>query len=122
MNVEKQKTQNGVLYYSGCEDWILQYGVDMLISSELKKYLIDFAPLGDRLRILTTHRVTNIIQAYAPTGDKSDEEMKEFYCALENTLYINRGEINMFLRNFNTKIGKGRHCKRRASKIFLRRI
>lgn len=32
------------------------------------------------LRILTVHRVMNIMQADGPTGNKSDEEVEEFLC------------------------------------------
>lgn len=41
----------------------------------------------------------NIIQVYTPTGDKSDEEMQEFYYALKKALNITkRGEITIIMR------------------------
>lgn len=76
----RHRTENGILYYSGGDDPKHQYGVAILISSELEKSVIDFIPLGDRvmlLRLLTTHRVMNVILAYAPTGDKPDEAVEK---------------------------------------------
>ncbi|XP_060527005.1 craniofacial development protein 2-like [Cylas formicarius] len=105
------RTKNGVLYYSGGGDPKHQYGVAVFISSELEKSVIDFIPLGERvmlLRLLTTHRVMNVVQAYAPTGDKSDEVVEDFYSTLEEAMKITKqGELIIVLGDFNAKIGKG---------------
>lgn len=41
------KTQNSVMCYPGGDDTEYQYGVPMLISSELEVSISDFVPLGD---------------------------------------------------------------------------
>lgn len=99
------RSPKSVLYYSGGVDPNRQYGVTILIFPELEKSIIDFVPLGDRvmfLRLLTTHRVLNVIQAYVPTSDKPDEAVEEFYSTLEYALNLTKeGEIAMVLSDFN---------------------
>lgn len=49
----------------------------------------------------------NIIQAYAPTCDKSDDMIEEFYSDLEKAMCLTKkGEITIVLGDFNAKIGK----------------
>lgn len=106
----RHRTQNGVLYFSGGDDPKHQYGVGVLISSELERSVIDFITFGDRvilLKLLTSHRTMNIIQAYAPTCDKSDDMIEEFYSDLEKAMCLTKkGEITIVLGDFNAKIGK----------------
>lgn len=92
----------------GGDDPKQAYSVAILICYKLQKLVLDFNPLGQRvmfLRILTTHRVINVIEAYAPTTDKADEN-EEFYLTLEVAMNITmKGEMTLW--DFNGKIGEG---------------
>lgn len=103
------KTKHGVIYYSGGNDPEHRYGVAIIITSELERSVTDFIPLGDRVMLLklnTSHRVMNIIQAYAPTNDKTDDMVEESYGNLEEALRLTKnGEITVILGDFNAKIG-----------------
>ena len=48
----------------------------------------------------------NIIQAYAPTSDHSDEEVEEFYESIQNVMkHTKSGEINIVMGDWNAKVG-----------------
>lgn len=72
---------------------------------------MEFIPFNDRamlLKLQTTHRTLNVIQIYAPTNDKSDAEVEDFYSTLEEAMKLTKkGEINMVIGDFNAKIGSG---------------
>lgn len=51
----------------------------------------------------------NIIQAYALTADKSNEEIKDFYRQPEGVFRLAKtNEIKIILGDFNAKVGEGR--------------
>ncbi|XP_030765278.1 craniofacial development protein 2-like [Sitophilus oryzae] len=108
----KQATNNGVIYYSGGTDTFHQYGTAILVSKDIDRSVMEFIPFNDRVMLLklqTTHRTLNIIQVYAPTNDKSDAEVEDFYSTLEEAMKLTKkGEINMVMGDFNAKIGSGR--------------
>ncbi|XP_044750612.1 uncharacterized protein LOC123310952 [Coccinella septempunctata] len=107
----KQKTKGGYIYYSGGTDPKHQYGTAIMVSNRIAQSVIDFIPLNDRTafwKLRTTHRDMNIVQVYAPTNDKSDQETEEFYSAIDEILRLTkRGEITMVIGDFNAKIGCG---------------
>lgn len=60
------------------------------------------------LRFLTTHKVMNVIQEYAPTSDKPNEEVEEFYFALEAAMDVTKKEkITIIFGHLYLNIGKG---------------
>lgn len=73
---------------------------------------MDCIPFGDRvilLKLATTYRTMTVIQAYAPTGDKSDDDIEGFYSTLDEASNLTKkGEITVVLGDFNAKIGKGK--------------
>ncbi|XP_055380706.1 uncharacterized protein LOC129611541 [Condylostylus longicornis] len=49
----------------------------------------------------------NIIQTYAPTADKTDEDVESFYNEVEELMKMTKKhEINIIMGDFNAKIGK----------------
>lgn len=110
-NSGKQKTKDGYIYYSGGNDPGHQYGTAILVSDRIARSVTDFVPLNDRiilLKIRTTHRILNIVQIYAPTNEKSDQVIEEFYNKIEEIMRLTRrGEITMVIGDFNAKIGCG---------------
>lgn len=58
------------------------------------------------LQLQTTHRKMNIIQIYAPTNDKTEAEIEEFYTILDEAMKLTmKGKITM--GTFNSKLGRG---------------
>lgn len=50
----------------------------------------------------------NIIQVYAPTNDKKEDEVKKFYITLDEAMKLTKkGEITMVMGDFNSKLGHG---------------
>ncbi|KAL3281989.1 hypothetical protein HHI36_005192 [Cryptolaemus montrouzieri] len=66
-----------------------RYVVAVLVSSEVAKSVIDFAPLEDRVMLLklqTSHSILNIIQMYAPTNNKPEEAFTAVWLKLSKPL------------------------------------
>lgn len=107
----QHRTDRGTIYFSEGTDNNLRYGVAIHLTTETAKSVIDFIPLSDRAMIIklqTTHRVMNIIQVYAPTGDKQDEDVEIFYDSLDEAISLTKkGEITIVMGDFNAKIGRG---------------
>ncbi|XP_071578112.1 craniofacial development protein 2-like [Temnothorax nylanderi] len=106
-----QKTSNGVIYYSGGLDTNHRYGTAILVNNVVAESVAEFIPLNDRvmmLKLQTEHRALNVIQVYAPTNDKTDAEMEEFYSKIEEAMRLTkRGELTMVIGDFNAKVGSG---------------
>lgn len=56
--------------------------------------------------------VTNIIQMYEPTSDRSEQEVEEFYSQIKNLIKkLPKQELLIRIGDFNTKVGKGQEGK-----------
>ena len=108
----KRNINNHVVYYSGNEDKNHRNGVGIIITKNIEGSVINFVPFSDRLMLLQLKGNPiniNLIQAYAPTADKSEIEIERFYEDLKELLKITKsGEVTIILGDFNAKIGKGR--------------
>ncbi|XP_071576849.1 uncharacterized protein [Temnothorax nylanderi] len=106
-----QKTSNGVIYYSGGSATNHRYGTAILVNNIVAESVAEFIPLNDRvmmLKLQTSHRALNVIQVYAPTNDKTDAEMEDFYSKIEEAMRLTkRGELTMVIGDFNAKVGSG---------------
>ncbi|XP_050513133.1 uncharacterized protein LOC126888800 [Diabrotica virgifera virgifera] len=52
---------------------------------------------------------TNIIQIYAPTSEKPEEDIEEFYALVQKALkYTKKNELTIIMGDFNAKVGKNR--------------
>jgi len=50
----------------------------------------------------------NIIQIYAPTNEKTEAKIEEFYNTLDETMKITKkNEITVVMGDFNAKLGHG---------------
>lgn len=83
----------------------------MLLTDKVSQSVKDFVPMNDRIMMMkleTTHRIMNIIQTYAPTKDRPDDEIEQFYRNLEEIMRTTKkGEIITVLGDLNAKIGEG---------------
>ncbi|XP_050497514.1 craniofacial development protein 2-like [Diabrotica virgifera virgifera] len=108
-------TNNGMIYFSGNNDPHHRYGVAIVVSKKMMQSVINFTPVSDRVIFLQLHTKTvnlNIIQVYAPTAEKSDEEVEEFYKQINHVLKsIKARDVTIILGDFNSKIGEGKSGK-----------
>jgi exonuclease III len=86
-----------------------EYGVGLILSKGLKKSLIEWTAVSERLntaRLFTPLRKLTIVQCYAPTNEATIEEKEAFYGLLEATLHlIRQSDITIMMGDFNAKIG-----------------
>lgn len=107
----KLKTNHGMIYFSGGNDANHRYGVAVIVAANINHAVADFVPINDRVMLLklkTNRGMLNIIQVYAPTLDKEDEEIEQFYADVEEAIQlVKRGEITIIMGDFNAKIKQG---------------
>jgi hypothetical protein len=99
-----------LLLYSGCAMGEKhEYGVGLILSKSLKKSLIEWKAVSERLliaRLKTRLRKLTIVQCYALTNEATMEEKEAFYGLLETTLHqIRQSDITIMMGDFNAKIG-----------------
>ncbi|XP_060520784.1 craniofacial development protein 2-like [Cylas formicarius] len=106
------KSGGKVFYYSGDNANRNQHGVGILMNENLQKSMKCFVPISERValvQILGKPLNINIIQVYAPTADKPEQEVEDFYKQIDTALKLTRtNEINIILGDFNAKVGRGR--------------
>lgn len=77
----------------------------------MRTSVIDFAPISERVVLVKlAGQPLNIklIQADAPTVDKTDEEVMNFYGNIKYPLMLTKNDINIIMGEFNATIGKRR--------------
>src|SRR5271156_978774 len=100
--------ESGHLFYhnSGTNG---QAGVGFLVHRSLKNKISDFISINERIaevRILLTEKTKiRIIQVYAPTSTHSEEEMEDFYSALDGTIMQGPRHLTIVIGDFNGKVG-----------------
>ncbi|XP_060519890.1 uncharacterized protein LOC132698058 [Cylas formicarius] len=101
--------ENKRFYYSGNNDRDHRRGVGVIVTKEIAGSVTDFVPYSDRtmlLKIRTKPLNINIIQVYAPTLDRGDDEVDKFYGEIKELLGLTKPhEINIIQGDFNAKIG-----------------
>lgn len=71
--------EDAIIYYSGSNNPSHRAGVAIIIAKSATKAVMEYVPLSERammIRLQTNYRLMNIIQSYAPTADKDDEEVE----------------------------------------------
>uniref|UniRef100_A0A8D9ASD9 Craniofacial development protein 2 n=1 Tax=Cacopsylla melanoneura TaxID=428564 RepID=A0A8D9ASD9_9HEMI len=98
--------------YSGTSSGIHEYGVGMILTKEMAKYISNVVPVSERVMLVQLRATPvdiNIIQVYAPTTDRSDEELEEFYNSVNEVMKkLKKHEVTITMGDFNAKIGAGR--------------
>jgi endonuclease/exonuclease/phosphatase family metal-dependent hydrolase len=94
-----------------------------MISTKLKKNLIGFEPISDRLcKIRFKGRFRNItmLSVHTPTEDKDEMEKEKLYDLLSKTCdQTPKYDMLIILGDFNAKIGKEHHIARIAGKYTI---
>ena len=85
-------------------------GVGFYLSPRIRKSLIGFEPVSDRICILTLkgrYRNITVVSIYAPTNEATDEEKDLFYSDLTVICNkISKYNMTILLGDFNAQIGK----------------
>jgi exonuclease III len=97
------------LFYSGPKERTGRYGTGFIINAKMKKSLLSFEPLSDRLCKLRKRgkfRNITLTSVHAPTEDSPDVIKDEFYNQLSQECEkAYRYDILILLGDFNAKIG-----------------
>ncbi len=102
---------SGEVIWSG-EEKEHQRGVGFLLNKRARDALIGYIPVSSRI-IAATFKGTpmniTVIQVYAPTADKTDEEIEQFYEQLEGTIRLfSRKDVKIIVGDWNAKVGSDR--------------
>ncbi|XP_043063190.1 craniofacial development protein 2-like [Drosophila yakuba] len=106
---ETTTLDSNLVLHSGNSDG-RRYGVGIFVSKCIKKALVSWKPISDRIMTARfrcrARYIINITQCYAPTEDANDDTKDDFYTALAATLNkLRQGDINILMGDFNAKIG-----------------
>lgn len=81
------KKKEFTMYFSGDENKQGQHGVGFIVLKKMKKSVLGFNPVSERICTLRIkgkfHNIT-FINIYAPTEDASEETVEQFYEDLQN--------------------------------------
>ena len=104
-------TKNGyTVMYSGGEEH--KEGVGMIISKKYAANVMGFLPVSSRVMLVKlAGKPFNIaiVQAYAPTGDHTDEDIEKFYQDIEKACReVKSTDVLIVMGDMNAKIGNGK--------------
>lgn len=109
----KIEIDDHVIYFSGGENnYPQQYGVAFIIQKNIDKSIENFTPHSERIALIqlkSKNTTINLVQVHAPTADKEQNEIEEFYDGISTiTKCLKKHHVNVILGDFNAKIGKGK--------------
>uniref|UniRef100_A0A8D8SH15 Craniofacial development protein 2 n=1 Tax=Cacopsylla melanoneura TaxID=428564 RepID=A0A8D8SH15_9HEMI len=108
-NSGEMQVENHKIYYSGKNDGVHEYGVGVIVSPTVAKCVTNFTPVSERIMLLQIQASPiniSILQVYAPTADKEEEEVVELYQEINKIIEkIPKHEILIVMGDFNAKIG-----------------
>lgn len=106
IQIDKHKT-----YYSGTTNGKFEFGVGIIVTQEVARSVKNFIPVSERVIVLQLEARPvniNIIQIYAPTTDKSNEEVDELYGCIKDIIKtLPKQDSTITMGDFNAKIGAG---------------
>jgi len=86
-----------------------EYGVGLLVKKKVGSMIKSIIPMSDRvvgIQIESRPKPITIIQVYAPTADKEDEEMEKLYYNIEVVKKkLRRDGPVIIMGDFNAKVG-----------------
>jgi len=99
-----------LFYYSGTKEKTGQAGTGFLFMKKMQKHLINFELRKEKLckiRIKGKYKNITLINAYAPTKDKTEEIKEQFYDDLQSMVdKIPKSDLTIILGDVNAKLGK----------------
>lgn len=104
--------QDHQIYYSGTDNDKHELGVGIILTKKMARCVDNFIPISPRVMLVQLRASPvniNIIQVYAPTSDRTDEEVEELYTSINQVIKnLNKQEILIVMGDFNARIGAGR--------------
>ena len=105
----KQQQKKDNVFFSGKED-IHQHGVGFLVHKDMVNTAMGCRPVSSRLITIRLRAVLfniTIVQAYAPTSNYDDNEIKEFCDQLQNVIdETPKKNILVVQGDWNAKVGR----------------
>lgn len=105
----KQQHNKTTLYYSGSDKVGHPNGVGLLLDGRTSAAVVSFIPHSDRtmyIKLKAYPTNINIIQCYAPTAEKPDQEIEKFYMEVKELLnHAKSNEVTIIMGDMNAKIG-----------------
>lgn len=105
----KQSGKDFDIFYSGSQDRH-EFGTAFIVSKRLRKSVLDFQQINNRLCMLRVHgKKFNItlINVHAPTEEKEEDEKDLFYEDLERAIAATPSfDMKIVLGDFNAQVGK----------------
>lgn len=97
-----------MFYFSGDNTQQIPNEVAFVIIKETEKSVKEFI-ITDRIAILNAMPCNvNIIAAYVSTFNRTKDDVDNIYSQLSKTIdELKKEDINIYLGNFNSKLGKG---------------
>jgi exonuclease III len=96
------------MYFSGHET-LSRQRVAIIVNPKIAKLVLGYHSVNSRIisiKINANSMNLNIIQVYAPTSEAAEDEIEEFYSALEQEiLRMPTREVTMVFGYFNAKVG-----------------
>uniref|UniRef100_A0A8D8W5N2 Craniofacial development protein 2 n=2 Tax=Cacopsylla melanoneura TaxID=428564 RepID=A0A8D8W5N2_9HEMI len=99
------------VFYSGKDNGAHENGVAIMVTAEVARCVKNFVPISDRVMLLQIQASPiniNIVQIYAPTADKQEEEALQLYESVNQIISrIPKHELLIVMGDFNAKLGAG---------------
>jgi len=99
-----------LFYYSGTKEKTGQAGTGFLLMKKIQKHIINSELHNERLcklRVKGKYNNITLINAYAPTEDKTEEVKEQFYDDLQYTVdKVPKSDLITILGDVNAKLGK----------------
>jgi len=99
-----------LFYYSRTKEKTGQAGTGFLLMKKIQKYIISYELHNEclcKLRIKGKYNNITLINAYAPTEDKTEEIKEQFYDDLQSVVdKVPKSDLTIILGDVNTKLGK----------------
>uniref|UniRef100_A0A8D9EV91 Craniofacial development protein 2 n=1 Tax=Cacopsylla melanoneura TaxID=428564 RepID=A0A8D9EV91_9HEMI len=105
-------THDHQVYFSGTDNNKHEKGVGIILTKKMAACVTNFIPISDRVMLLQLKGRPvdiNIVQVYAPTADKKDEEIYELYHSIDEVLKkLKKEDVTLVMGDFNAKLGAGK--------------
>ena len=78
-----------------------------ICTDEIRRCVMGFNPVSDRLRLQCKPVNMTVLQVYAPTSTAEEDEMEDFYETVQHLVdEIPRGDVLYVIGDWNAKVGK----------------
>jgi len=105
-----------LFYYSGTKEKTGQVSTGFLLMNKMQKYIISYELNNERLcklRIKGKYNNIILINAYAPTEDKTEEIKEQFYDDLQSVVdKVPKSDLTIIFCDVNQNLEKNLHTRK----------